>query len=752
VALAYLEEKIAGTDMTIRPSITATDLAQYAGASKAAAAVGGEAGVELHLGRVNGAPAERVNGMLVSANYFALLGTTPALGRAFVPDEDRSGEQVAVLSHGLWRRAFGGADSVVGTRIVLNDRAFTVVGIAPEGFTGINIARENDVWVPAGVAPVVQRAYERPDAGPQQASYMQLVLRMRPGVTEAQAQAEATRLLRGDPAMSHGGAGPQAVVRADVGLSRELRARLTTTISLLMGGVVLVLLIACANVANLLLVRGVARRHEVAIRSSLGASRGRLLRLFLTESLALAAISGVLGITLATWGMALLAGLKINTALPRIPALSPDARVVGFACVVTLLTVVVAGLVPALRSAQSAPSLALREGAAGESRRSRLRQTLIVAQVAICFVLVAGAGLFVQTVRNLRAIDVGFRADNVLAFALDVKAQNYPKAVAQSVIDRLVARIAARPDVEATAIGMSAPFAMGGLIFAGIQHPGQAGQPEHIGGNAVSPDYFRAVGMPVLRGRTFAPGTAGNGEMVINEALAKKFFPGRDPLGERLNTSPRSSAVIVGIVPDAKLRSVREEAAPTFYQTYEPGFSDRVTLVVRSDADRDVLVQGIRRTVAEIDPNLPIFDVAPIDARVRESLSEQYAQAWLVSLFGMLGVLLAAVGLYGVLAFNVTQRARALAIRIALGARAERIGAGVVREGVVLAGLGILVGIGGTWAVGRVVAERLYGVAAFDVGTLVAASLGVLAIAALASWVPARRATRVDPMLVLRGE
>jgi ABC-type antimicrobial peptide transport system permease subunit len=210
--------------------------------------------------------------------------------------------------------------------------------------------------------------------------------------------------------------------------------------------------------------------------------------------------------------------------------------------------------------------------------------------------------------------------------------------------------------------------------------------------------------------------------------------------------------VIVGIVPDAKLRSVREEAAPTFYQTYEPGFSDRVTLVVRSDADRDVLVQGIRRTVAEIDPNLPIFDVAPIDARVRESLSEQYAQAWLVSLFGMLGVLLAAVGLYGVLAFNVTQRARALAIRIALGARAERIGAGVVREGVVLAGLGILVGIGGTWAVGRVVAERLYGVAAFDVGTLVAASLGVLAIAALASWVPARRATRVDPMLVLRGE
>jgi predicted lysophospholipase L1 biosynthesis ABC-type transport system permease subunit len=202
---------------------------------------------------------------------------------------------------------------------------------------------------------VVQRAYERPDAGPQQASYMQLVLRMRPGVTEAQAQAEATRLLRGDPAMSHGGAGPQAVVRADVGLSRELRARLTTTISLLMGGVVLVLLIACANVANLLLVRGVARRHEVAIRSSLGASRGRLLRLFLTESLALAAISGVLGITLATWGMALLAGLKINTALPRIPALSPDARVVGFACVVTLLTVVVAGLVPALRSAQSRP-------------------------------------------------------------------------------------------------------------------------------------------------------------------------------------------------------------------------------------------------------------------------------------------------------------------------------------------------------------------------------------------------------------
>jgi predicted lysophospholipase L1 biosynthesis ABC-type transport system permease subunit len=258
--------------------------------------------------------------------------------------------------------------------------------------------------------------------------------------------------------------------------------------------------------------------------------------------------------------------------------------------------------------------------------------------------------------------------------------------------------------------------------------------------------------MPVVRGRTFSPGTAGYDEMVINESLAKKYFPNREALGERLRTGPRSSSVIVGIVPDAKLRSVREEPAPTFYQPFQPGFTDRVTLVVRSDAERDVLVQGIRRMVAELDPNLPIFDVMPIDARVRESLSEQYAQAWLVSLFGMLGVLLAAVGLYGVLAFNVTQRARSLAIRIALGARADRIGADVVREGVLLAGAGIVIGIGGAYAIGRVVAERLYGVAAFDVGTLVTASLGVLAIAALASWVPARRATRVDPMMVLRGE
>ena len=751
VATAYLEEKIPGFEGTLRPVLSAATVAQYAASTRAAEAVAGEDIMELHLGRVNGAPAERVGAALVSANYFAVLGARPALGRTFLPDEDRSGEQVAVLSHGLWRRAFGGADSVIGQRVVLNDRPFTIVGVAPEGFSGLNLTRESEVWVPAGVAPLLQQP-EQPGQVTTEARFGQIVLRMKPGVTEAEAQTEATRLLRGDPTRSHGTEGAKAVVRADVGLSRELRARLTTTISLLMGGVALVLLIACANVANLLLVRGVARRHEVAIRSSLGASRRRLLRLFLTESLTLAVISGVLGITLATWGMALLAGLKINTALPRIPSLSPDLRVVGFACVLTLLTVVIAGLVPALRSANSTPSLALREGRAGESRRSRLRQTLIVAQVAICFVLVAGAGLFVQTVRNLRAIDVGFRADNVLAFALDVKAQGYSDAVAQSVIDRIVARVAARPDVEATAFGMSAPFAMGGLVFAGIAHPGQAAPPDYIGGNAVSADYFRTVGLPVIRGRTFSPGPAGNHEMVINESLARKFFPNREAIGQRLNTSPRSSAVIVGIVPDAKLRSVREEPSPTFYQPYEPGFSSRVTLVVRSDAERDVLVPGIRQVVAEIDPNLPIFDVMPIDARVRESLSEQYAQAWLVSLFGMLGVLLAAVGLYGVLAFNVTQRARELAIRIALGAHAERIGGSVVREGVLLAAAGIAVGVAAAHALGRLVAERLYGVAAFDLTTIALASAGVLAIATLASWIPARRATRVDPMMVLRGE
>lgn len=695
---------------------------------------------------------ERLDVLRVNASFFPMLGVAPVAGRNFLAEEDRPGApRVAILSHGLWERRFGSDRTVVGRSIHLDGESVAVAGVLPRGFAfgAVESAMPNrtaDVYVPLAhsTAPGTRGA-PSPSVG--------VYGRLKPGVPLERAQAEVdavSRRLEVDYADLKG-------TRAQVWRVRDFAVRdVRLSLLVLFGAVGLVLVIACANVANLLLVRASVREREIALRTALGAGRGRILRQLLTESVLLAVCGGAAGLALAAAGTQLLP----RYAPERIPFLKHvtlNGRVVAFALLTTLLTGVLFGLAPALAAFRARLSETLKEGslAAGESRgRHRFRGAVVVSEVAIAMLLTIGATLTMRTLLRLQATNPGFDAEGVLTASITLPATRYATPEQRfAFYERLLGRIRVTPGVEAAS--------MVSLIPLGGSNTGRTfvieGQPARRPEDApifwrrvVDPDYFRVMKIPLVRGRVFTPQDAASPRVaIINEAMARRSWPGVDPVGKRFGNG-RSWLTVVGVVGDVKFSSLTKDAELEFYELYRQASIADMILAVRTSTDPQRLGPALRQAVLETDPSQPISRVIPMAHYVSDAVGTPRWSALLLTAFGTTAVLLAAVGIYGVISFSVTRRTREIGIRIALGAAGRDVMRTVVGEAVGLACAGIAIGIGGALALHRVLQGMLFGVSATDPSAYVAVSALLIGIAALAAYVPARRAMRIDPAAALR--
>ena len=700
---------------------------------------------------------ERARGALVSANYFTVLGTTPARGRFFGPDEEQPGNPVpvVVLSTGLWQRAFGGSPDVVGSTVRLDNHPFQVIGIAPAGFQGINRGEQLDLFLPVTVQPIAM-----PEFGSfiteRESVWLRMFGRTRTGVSVAQAKAELGALAPQLFAETPDRRGWGITAAPTVGFDPFTYANLVRFLRLLQGAVILVLAIACANVANLLLVRAAARRKELAIRASLGAGRGRILRQLLTESAVLATLGGIGGLLLAFWGSDILRALPALRLAGDID-LSPDVRVLGFTLGIALAVGVIVGLLPAIHAAR--PDLAgeLRQSAeSGRPRGSRLRGALVVTQVAVSLVLLVAAGLFVRTLRNAYAVNPGF-ATNVLVSQLDLGLQGYDEARGRRFYEQLLRELDGLPGVRSASLALNRPF--GGGFDTRIDVQGALIDEEHRGyrtdRNTVSPGYFATMDIDIVRGRGFTAQDVATSTpvTVINEAVAEQLWPGQDAVGKRLvRTWGGPPLEVIGIARDAKYRSLFEPRRLTFYQPVTQDYNAAMVVHLRPQGDPLALAGPLERTVHQLDPDLPVYRTQPLSERLASSLGQQRTSATLVGGFGALALLLAAIGLYGAVAYSAAQRTREFGIRIALGAQRPDVLRQVLREGVVLALAGLAIGLLGAIAVTRVLKSQLFGVTPTDPLSFAIVSLVLLVVAVSASLLPAKRATRVDPIVALRSE
>lgn len=703
---------------------------------------------------------ERARGAIVSANYFEVLGTSPAHGRFFAPDEDNPANpvQVVVLGAGLWQRAFGGRADVVGKTIRLDNRPFEVIGVAPAGFQGVTRGDQLDVFLPLAVQPIAM-----PEFGSfinlREAVWLQLFGRLRPGASLAQAQTElgafGQQLVAAFPIDRKGWSVSAAPTS---GFDPITRARVVDFLRLLQGAVILVLAIACANVANLLLVRSASRRKELAIRASLGAGRGRILRQLLTESVVLAALGGLGGLLLAYWGSNLLRALPLLRFSGEID-LTPDTRVLVFTFLISLAAGVLFGLVPALHAARSDLAGELRQGAEiGRPRGARLRSALVVTQVAVSLVLLVAAGLFVRTLRNAYAVDPGFATD-VLTARLDLSLQGYDSTRGRRFYDQLLRDLSAIPGVRPGGASLALNLPFGGGFDTRIDAQGALIDAEHRGyrtdRNSVSSDYFRTMEIPIIRGRSFTAQDVATSSLVavINEAVAERLWPGQEAVGNRfVRTWGGPPLEVIGVARDAKYRSLFEDRRLTFYQPLTQEYRAALVVHLRPTGDPAALAGPLQRAVHALDPELPVYRIQPLRERLAGSLGQQRSAATLIGGFGALALLLAAIGLYGAVAYSAAQRTREFGIRIALGAQTPDVLRQVLREGVVLGVLGLAIGLVTAGLATRVLRSQLFGVTPTDPLSFAVVSLLLLTVAVLASYVPARRATRVDPMVALRTE
>jgi predicted permease len=701
---------------------------------------------------------ERARGALVSANYFEILGTSPAHGRFFAPDEDRPGHpvQVVVLGAGLWQRAFGGRADIVGKTIRLDNLPFEVIGVTPPGFAGVTRGDQLDVFLPLAVQPLAMAEFGS-FLDRRQAVWLQLFGRLRPGASLAQAQTELQALGQQIwTAFPTDRQGWGVAAAPTSGFDPLTEDNVVNFLRLLQGAVILVLAIACANVANLVLVRSASRRKEMAIRVSLGAGRGRIFRQLLTEAVVLAALGGIGGLLLAYWGSDLLHALPLLRFSGEID-LTPDTRVLVFTLAVSLAAGALFGLVPAIHAARSDQAVELRQGTqAGRPKGARLRGALVVTQVAVSLVLLVAAGLFVRTLKNAYAVNPGFATD-VLVGRLDVGLQGYDEARGRRFYAQLLRDLEALPGVRSASLALNLPF--GGGFDTRIDAQGALIDAEHRGyrtdRNSVSPDYFNTMGIRILRGRGFTAQDVATSTpvAVINEAVADRLWPGQEAVGKRfVRVGGGVPLEVIGVARDAKYRSLFEERRLTFYQPIVQEYHAALVVHLRPTGDPTTLAGPLQRAVRALDPDLPVYRIQPIGERLDGSLGQQRSAATLVGGFGALALLLAAIGLYGAVAYSAAQRTREFGIRIALGAKTPDVLRQVLREGVMLGLIGLAVGLVGAAALTRVLRSQLFGVTPTDPLSFGVVSLGLLVVAVAASLVPARRATRVDPMIALRSE
>jgi predicted permease len=696
----------------------------------------------------SGTEPERLQGGQVTADFFRAIGVHPALGRAFPEEAARPGaERTVILGDALWRRAFAADPAVLGRAVQLDGRDYTVVGIMPPGF---DFPERAEFWRPIAL----------PTGGTEVFYYLLTLGRLRPGVALEAAQRELTELRRaaGDalPAVLRG---PDVGVRA-LTLHERLHGDLRPALFVLFATVGCVLLIACANVANLLLARATTRRRELAVRAALGASRGRLMRQLLVESLVLALAGGALGLLVPVYALDLFLALA-PTQLAQVPGIAVDRTVLGFALALSLLTGLVFGLAPAFAASRTRLQDALKAGsAAAGGRRGRSRQLLVAAQLALALVLLIGAALFAKSFVTFRAVDPGFRAEGVLKATLSLPRARYPDAAAWSAFHRtLLERMRALPGVESATI--SAVIPLSGYQMTGPFGPKVEGATDEritIASGNVGAGYFATFGIPLLAGREFndqdQPGTPP--VVVLSESLARLAFPALaapgDAVGETFTWSDEAYTV-VGVVGEVRQRPGAASPLPMAFTSFtQDGTSSYATLALRTRTDPRTLIPALQQVVREIDPEQPLFAVRTLGEELDREVAPRRFNALLLGSFAALALLLAASGLYALIAYLVAQRTREIGIRIALGAERRAVLGLVLREGMLLAAGGIVLGLAGAFALTRLVASMLFRVGTTDPVVFMAVPLVLAAVAALASWVPARRAARVDPMVALRSE
>jgi len=711
---------------------------------------------------------ERVAAEIVTDNYFQVLGTTPVAGRGFGPEQRvQGGEPVAVISYSLWQRRFGGDPAIVGKPLRMNAHEFTIIGVAPAGFSGSLRGLAVDVWVPASIGAYVGMGAEAFTSRGDRGAFV--YARLEPGVTMEQAQARMSVVARQLTAAYPGnwtdvtkkGRRITLLPERETRIPPQVRGPALGFVALLMGTVGLVLLVCCANVAGLLLARAAGRLKEVGIRISLGASRGRIIRQMLAESVLLAALGGVVGVGAAVWaGRALMAvGTPAQVPVPIAFNLQPDLRVLAFTLAITLITGVVFGLAPALRasradvvSALKTDTPAMRVG----GRRFSLQGALVVGQVSLSMLLLVGALLFLRTLSAAATIDPGFRVDNMLLLDISPRPGEEgrvdPMQTALAVRDR----VAAIPGVTNVSWASDVPLGLGGgrrgLRVQGYRP--RDGEDMEFHYTMAGPRYFETMQVPLVRGRGFTDADRPGAPLVVvvNESFAKKFWGNADPIGKRLSISGESGPwlEVVGVARDGKYVSIAESPTPYVYypQLQNP---DAVTLHVRTGDDPKRLLTAVRREVATVAPTWMIERPRTLAEHIGASLLPQRIAAGILASFGVVALLLAAVGLYGVVAFAVAQRTREIGIRVALGAQSSEVLRLMLRQGMTLAGIGLLVGLPLAIGAGKLVSGFLLGAGAADPLVFIVAAVTLGLVTLVASYVPARRASRVDPIVALRS-
>jgi predicted permease len=709
--------------------------------------------------------AEPLKVRLVSANYFGFLGIRAAAGRLFSPKDSA----VAVMRYGYWQRRFANNPSAIGGTLSFNGTIFTIIGIAAPEFFGTEIGFPPDVWISLAMQPQVQPWLNNPLRPETQSVW--LIGRAKPGVTLADAQANTNVRFH---QWLHTLAGPspspervEGIRKVNLTLSEgargisSLRRRFSRPLQILMVLVGLVLLIACANIANLLLARAAARQREMAVRLALGAQRGRLIVQLLSESLMLALLGGGLGLLVAVGGTHLLLNMVSAAPTPVPLEVGLNSRILLFAFALSFSTGLLFGIVPALQMTRidAGPSLKEGKGVARSRAHSRLGQMLVAGQVAVAFFLVSGAGLFVRTLQNLEQTSTGFEKDRVLRLQLDGDSSNLKGPALRNMYGRLEARIQALPGIEAASFSeltFNEGHWMAKLWLKGAPHT--EANARQFSGNHVGAEYFKTMGLPIILGRGFSPHDALNSQpvAVVNETLARILSPHGSPVGRQFSLSENddNDFEIIGVVKDAKYESIRESPRGAFFvfnnQNPNPdGFSD---LVVRARRKPEALIGEIRAAIHAEDPNLAISNALTLSEVVDHSLAEQKVLAKLAGFFGILALLLASLGLYGVIAYSVARRANEIGIRMTLGARPSSIVRGVVRESLLLVGLGLAAGLPVALAGARLVVSQLYEITPADPWSIGTAAGALIVTAFAASFLPARRAALLDPLITLREE
>jgi putative ABC transport system permease protein len=707
--------------------------------------------------------AVRLDAAQVGASFFDLLAAKPHLGRAFVASEDKAGaNRVVVLGHHFWRDHFGADSRVVGQAIRLDGDPYTVIGVAPSSLT---FPARVDVYVPLVFQPWMLDARNRG------AHHLYAIGRVKNGITVASANVEvatiATRLAVQYPESNTGFGGRV------IPLHERIVGKVDKPLYAMLGAVGLVLLIACANVANLLLVRAYARESEMAVRTALGAARRRIVRQLVTESLLLSAGGALLGVVLASWAVAAVVAFG-PSGLPRLHEVVIDGRVLAFAAGVGVITGILFGLVPALHAARPDVAQMLRESVRGSSRGGshRTRSALVIAEMALAVVLLVGAGLLIHSFVRLVNVDPGFNPERVVAFNLSLPSTKYRyERHVRSFASDLTQRLHQTPGTHEVGITFGRPLSNSGFMRTTFE---VAGWPRSTPDNRrvaqvhmTSPGYFRAMGIPLRRGRLYTPAEdrpEAAPVIVVSEAFARKYFAAEDPLGKHVTLGITHDTAeagrgedtvqgrIVGIVGDVKQQDLATPSYPAVYAPFNTWPIGFFTVLVRTEADPRALQRRIRSVVREMDADLPIFDLTTMTEAVSASVSQPRFYMVLLGAFAAIALLLAALGIYGVIAYAVSQRTRELGIRVALGATRQRIVRLVIAEGVWLAGIGVVLGIVASMALTRAIASLTFGVGKLDPVTLAAAPLTLMAAALLGCYLPARRAARVDPVIAMRND